>query len=213
MIPVTQATVAAPARTQLEFLLAQLHAIDAWHRVQHLQQSPLDTAGLNREMRIDGQRRIEGRRRERAALIARVDEQLRVSGELLAATTAARAVIAHRNKWLREKVAARLHEHGVAVVGIFGDGADAAGTIVAEQPDLVLAEELLPTLSGLEVVRRTRTFAPLAVVGSHVADSGGVSAHVDGGAHAVFTRRIPPAQIADQLVQCMAGNLRPLALV
>lgn len=208
-----KAKAASSSRTELEFLVAQLRAIDAWHRVQHLQRGAVDAAALSRDMRLDRSRRVECRRRERAALIARVDEQLQVSGELLVPPTMARAVIAHRSESLGEQIAVRLDEHGVSVVGVFRDGADAAGTIVAEQPDLVLVGDLLPTLSGAEVVRRTRVFAPLAVVGVHVVDSGGVSVHVEAGAHAVFTRRVPPVEVADQLVQCLAGNLRPSALV
>jgi len=111
-------------------------------------------------------------------------------------------VLAHRNDWLRGKVRDLLCFEGVEVVGEFADGADAAGTLVAEQPDLLLVEDLLPTLRGIQVIGRARRFAPGTVVGAQVQDSTGVQPAVDAGALAVFTRRIPPAQIAERLLAC-----------
>jgi DNA-binding NarL/FixJ family response regulator len=124
-------------------------------------------------------------------------------------------VLAHRNAWLRDKVAARLEELGVAIVGVYDDGADAAGTVVVEQPDLLLVEDRLPTLSGIQLTRRARDFAPHTVVGAQVLDGAHIPALVDAGAHAVFTRRIPPVEIADQLMGCLSGRRspRPLTLV
>ena len=174
---------------------------------------PPSRAGVDAQ--LDLTRRMEARRREQHALLARADEQLRRSGQALGSRPGLRAVLAHRNGWLRTKVAARLEEHGVTVVGVFDDGADAAGTLVAEQPDLLLVEDRLPTLSGIQVVRRAREFAPQTVVGVQVLDSGEIPVLVSAGAQAVFTRRIPPVDIADQLVGCLSGDgpARPLTLV
>ena len=197
-----------PARTrrQLDLMQAQLAAIDAWHRAHRASEAALESLPMTREMRLDASRRMEARRREEQALLARAAEQLRSSGDVLSGRAQTRAVLAHRNGWLRDSVAKRLEQRGIVVVGVFEDGAEAAGTIVVEQPDLVLVEDRLPTLSGLEVVRRVRTFAPEAVVGAQVLDPGGVQALVDAGAQAVFTRRIPPADIADQLLACLDAD-------
>jgi DNA-binding NarL/FixJ family response regulator len=123
-----------------------------------------------------------------------------------------RAVLAHRNAWLCGKVSARLEEHGVTVVGVFTDGADAAGTVVAEQPELVFFEDRLPSLAGSDLVRRVRDFSPLSVIGAQVEDSRGIAPLVDVGAHAVFTRRVPPVEIADQLLACLNGDRRTITL-
>jgi AmiR/NasT family two-component response regulator len=144
--------------------------------------------------------------------VARVDEQLRCSGQLLSAHRPVRAVLAHRNAWLCGKVRARLEERGVTVVGVFADGADAAGTIVAEQPELVFVEDRLPSLAGGDLVRRVRDLSPLSVIGAQVEDSRGIAPLVDVGAHAVFTRRIPPVEIADQLMACLGDNERTITL-
>lgn len=193
-------------RTQVELMELQLRAIDAWNAAERAVAAVAETATMTREMRLDLSRRRDARRREHEALLARAEQQLGASGELIAAAVGPRAVLAHRNAWLRDKVAAGLAAHGVALVGVFEDGAEAAGTIVVEQPDLVFVEDRLPTMSGLQVVQRVRTFAPHAVVGAQVLDGAAVPAMVDAGAQAVFTRRVPPADIAEQLVACLSGQ-------
>ena len=207
-----QTSTARPGRSQLDLMTAQLDAIDAWNKARRPSESAAAGVPLTREMRLDLSRRTEARRREQEALLARAAMQLRESGGVVAGRARTRAVLAHRNGWLRDSVAKRLEERGVAVVGLFDDGAEAAGTIVAEQPDLVLVEDRLPTLSGVEVVRRVRTFAPTAVVGAQCLDGSGVRFLVDAGAQAVFTRRIPPADIADQLLECLVGDGPPVTV-
>lgn len=191
-------------RRQLDLMTAQIEAIDAWHRARRVREAAAQVAAVTRESRLDLSRRMEARRREQQALLARADAQLRASGNVLTARVPTRAVLAHRNAWLRNAVCARLEELGVQVVGAFEDGADAAGTVVVEQPELLLVEDRLPTLSGVEVVQRAREFAPGTVVGAQVLDSSGVQALVEAGASAVFTRRVPPAEIADQLLACLS---------
>jgi CheY-like chemotaxis protein len=199
-------------RSQLDLLTAQVRAIDAWNRSNRLSRDAESVIGLTREMRLDLNHRLEARRREQAALVARVDEQLRCSGQLLDGRRPVRAVLAHRNAWLCGKVSARLEEHGVTVVGVFTDGADAAGTVVAEQPELVFFEDRLPSLAGGDLVRRVRDFSPLSVIGAQVEDSRGIAPLVDVGAHAVFTRRVPPVEMADQLLACLNGDRRTITL-
>ena len=210
--PVADETAPAAGRSQLDLLKAQVRAIDAWNRSNRLSRDADAVIGLTREMRLDLSHRLEARRREQAALVARVDEQLRHSGELLTVRRPVRAVIAHRNAWLSGKVTSRLEERGVTVVGVFVDGADAAGTVVAEQPELVFLEDRLPSLAGSDLVRRVRDFSPLSVIGAQVEDSRGIAPLVDVGAHAVFTRRIPPLEMADHLLSCLEEK-RTIALI
>lgn len=202
----------ATGRNQFDLMKAQLDAVEAWAHARRATERAAEAVAMTREMRLDLTRRTEARRREHAALIARADEQLRASGRLISREASPRAILAHRNEWFRDKVVARLEELGVSVVGLYEDGADAAGTLVAEQPDLVLVEDRLPTLSGLDVVRRARTFAPDTVVGVQVMDSSSVSTMVDAGAEAVFTRRIPPAEMAEQLFGCLTRDRAGLVL-
>ena len=187
-------------RSQLDLLKAQLAAVDAWNDARRDAEAQAEVGAVSREMRLDLGRRLEARRREHLALVARAEQQLRETGGALSAAARRRAVLAHRNAWLRDSVAKRLEELGVCVVGAFGDGAEAAGTVVVEQPDLVLVEDRLPTVSGLELVQRIRAFSPRTVIGVQCLDEGGVPTFVRAGAEPVFTRRVPPTDIAEHLV-------------
>jgi CheY-like chemotaxis protein len=198
--------------SELDLLTAQVRAIDAWHRSNRLAADAAEVIGVTREMRLDLSNRMEARRRQQAALIARVDQQLRATGEQLCARRPVRAVLAHRSEWLASKVRSRLEQRGVLVVGVFSDGAEAAGTIVAEQPELVFLEDRLPSLTGSDLVRQVRHFSPLSVIGAQVADSRAVAVLVDLGAHAVFTRRIPPVEVADHLLARLTGDQQPVVL-
>jgi CheY-like chemotaxis protein len=192
---------------------SQIDAIDAWHRARRAAEAAAQSASNTRESRLDLNRRLEARRREQQALLARAAEQLRSTGDVLAGRVRPRAVLAHRNAWLRDAVATRLAAEGVDVVGLFDDGADCAGTVVVEQPDLLLVEDRLPTLTGLEVVTRARQFAPRTVVGAQALDSTSVAALFDAGAQAVFTRRVPPADMVEQLLSCLDGGGQRLETV
>jgi len=192
-------------RTQLELLKAQLAAVDAWNLARRAAPD-VDPGTVSREMRLDLGRQVEARRREHLAVIAWAEQHLREAGGDLSAAARRRAVLAHRNAWLRDSVAAKLQDLGVDVVGAFEDGADAAGTVVVEQPDLVLVEDRLPTVSGLELVQRIRAFSPATVVGVQCLDEGGVTTFLQAGAEPVFTRRVPPGDMAEHLVGRLAGN-------
>ncbi len=185
-------------RTPLELYEARRHAVEAWGRARRA----VDAVVQNCRPGAELQRLQDARRREERALLDRVDRVLRRGEEL--APLPVRAVLAHRDLGLVGEVARRLTAAGVQIVGAFSDGADAAGTIVAEQPDLVLVQDALPTMSGLDVLDRVRTFCPDAVFGAQVADHGGIGAYVDAGACAVFTRRVPTEEVAERLLECLA---------
>ena len=198
----------APPRTELDILKAQVRAIDAWSRAHELSEAAAGATSMSRETRLDLSRGLAAGRREQAAIVARADAQLRLTGDVLHSSLALRAVVAHRNAWLAQKITALLAAREVHVVGTFDDGADAAGTVVAEQPDLVLVEDRLSTLTGADVVREVRTYSPMSVVGVQVLDSAGVPALVEAGADEVFPRQIPPADMVDRLLACLTGDAR-----
>lgn len=196
-------------QSHVDLMKSQIDAIDAWHRARRCAEAAARSTVSTRESRLDLNRRLEARRREQQALLARAAAQLESSGGLLAGRLRPRAVLAHRNPWLRDTVAERLRDSGVEVVGLFDDGADCAGTLVVEQPDLLLIEDRLPTLTGVEVVHRARQFAPRTVVGAQALDAGSVAALFDAGAQAVFTRRVAPVEMVDQLLSCLDGAPAP----
>ena len=186
-------------RTELELLEDQLEGMRAWHRsFRERVAAEHPATGLTREMRLDANRRLEALRRAQQALIARADRGVRESVELLASRPA-RAVLVHRNEWLRNKHTIGLTEHGMSVVASVEDGADGLGTAVLEQPDLIVVEDRLPSVHGLELVQQARVFVPRAVIAAQVEDERSVAGMLDAGAQAVFSRRVPPALIAEQV--------------
>lgn len=181
-------------RTDLQLLEDQLHAIQAWHERQRDTDPPSGSV-VTREMRLDQTRRLEARTREQAALVERARCQLEEGARVLAP----RAVLVHRREWVRDTVAGRLAEHGVVVVAELDNGADAIGVAVVEQPDLMLVEDALPMVGGVEVIRAVRSYCAATRIAAHVEGEGTVPALLAAGAQKVFTRRTSPADIGRQL--------------
>lgn len=124
-----------PRRTGLEILSDQLSGIDAWNAANSARAGAERAATLTREMRLDLSRRMHARRQEQQALLERARQHMERSAALLAVEHAApRAVVVHRNAWLRATVVEGLEERGVQVVAVLEDGAQAAGALVVEQP-------------------------------------------------------------------------------
>ncbi|MDP9435881.1 MAG: hypothetical protein M3P93_12100, partial [Actinomycetota bacterium] len=150
--------------------------------------------------RLDATRRLDVRRREHAAILARLEEAERDEPEQLAARVPARAVVAHRQQWTRDRLSADLRARDVDVLLACDNGADVLGTCVAEQPALLLVDELLAMRSGAEVVQEVRQFCPYTVVVGHVTDERGIGRLLDAGATAVFTARARPDRIVEEVV-------------
>ncbi|MDQ1723736.1 MAG: hypothetical protein QOG52_764 [Frankiaceae bacterium] len=209
-LEVTETPPAWRPRSAADLLEAQLRALDRWHH--EMRSVEVEPAGLSREARLDEARRRDVAERERAALLDWAAQSQREDYPL-GHGSVPRAVVAHRNEWLRDKLCACLRSAGVDVAGCVADGAEASAAIVLEQPDLVFLEDLLPTLTGLELVGRTRLFAPDALIGVHALGQSGTAPLLDAGVRAAFSRRIPPAEIARELVACLHGRHARLTMV
>ncbi|MBK5305391.1 MAG: hypothetical protein JJD92_01745 [Frankiaceae bacterium] len=190
-------------RSDADLLASQMRALDEWHR--RMAEPDSDMPGQSREARLDHARRRDIAGREREALHAWAEIALRDPFPF-GRGAIPRAVVAHRSDWLRNKVWAALRERGVEVVACTFDGAQAAAAIVMEQPDLVFVEDLLPSISGVELIERTRLYAPEALIGAHALGALSMAALQDAGARATFSRRIPPVDIANELVDCLHGR-------
>ncbi len=77
--------------------------------------------------------------------------------------------------------------------------------MVAEQPDLLLVEDKLVMLSGLELVAEAAVFAPQTLVAAQVRNNEDVARMLDAGAWHAFARQVPPADIADALAEMISG--------
>lgn len=188
-------------RSSVQLLADQLAALDAWNRARRDVEQEIAASLGNREAALDSRRRADALRRETEALQQRSEAALRASGGLLVAVPRARALLAHRQPWMATKVSAALEAAGISVIGELDDGAETVGWAVAEQPDVVLVEQMLPTLTGQEVVRRIRAFAPRTVIAVQVPYEADVAAMLAAGAHLALPRRVPPAELAAALVE------------
>ena len=209
--PPTSATPAAARpewhpRSELDVAAQQLRAIEIFNRARHMREEAAAAAARSRELRMDAARSLEVLRREHDAVVARAHEQLRVTGHLLHGTAERRAVLAHRNGWFVSRIGAVLEDSGVHVIAEVYNGADAVGLVVAEQPDLVLVEDVLAMVPGEEVVREVRRFSPETVVAAQVAHAERIGRLLDAGAAAVFQRQIPPVDVARALLELVAAG-------
>ena len=196
----------AEPRSDLDLARQQLAAIDRWHEARRSTQQAAQRTTASREARMDLARRLDVIRAEHRAIVERTDAQLRSSVELLQRTTVKRAIVVHRNTWFIDKVATDLGLHAIQVVARLTNGAEAVGAVVAEQPDLLLVEDSLPMMSGEDVVREVRTFAPLTRIGAQVAYDDRIAAMLEAGAHSAYTRRVPPADVATALAGLLASG-------
>jgi CheY-like chemotaxis protein len=192
-------------RSELDLAAQQVHAIERFNRARHMREEAAAAAARSREMRMDAARSMDVLRREHHAVVTRAHAQLEASGQLLHATAQRRAVLAHRDDWFCRKVARALQDHHVHVVAGTDNGADAVGLIVAEQPDLVLVEDTLSMLAGVDVIREIRRFSPETVVTAQAGYGDRIGPLLDAGASAVFTRRMPPADVALSLLRLVGA--------
>ena len=207
--PSARAVPAAPdwqPRSELELAAEQVRAVERFNRARHLREEAAAAAARSREMRMDAARSLDVLRHQHEAVISRAHEQLQASGQLLRSVADRRAVLAHRDDWLRRKVASTLEAHGVRVVAGTDNGADAVGMIVAEQPDLVLVEDTLSMLAGLEVIRDVRRFSPGTVVTAKAAYGDRVGPLLDAGATTVFTRQVTPEDVALSMLELVGAS-------
>ena len=194
-------------RDDVQRLADQLTALERWHERRRSTEEVVDLRGLNREYRVDLERRQMVRERQHQALLTRAAAQLEASEKLLRVRRP-RAVLVHRNDWLRGKVAEGLARNGVDVVAQLSDGADAVGVAVVEQPDLLLVEDALPTMNGVEVLQAVQEFSAQTRLAVHAGTDTGLGGLLEAGAARAFGRRTPPATIAQELAGLVgAGRL------
>ncbi|MCW2621445.1 MAG: hypothetical protein JWL64_1047 [Frankiales bacterium] len=171
-------------------------ARQAWTRDRQADRPP---SGASREQRMDAARRAEALEREFEAMTAHLDHPPDVPAG------AVRAVIAHRNTWFTGKFAAALAERGIVVVAAVQDGADAVGITIAEQPDLLLVEDVLARLPGSDVVRRVRQLVPDTLCLAQVGADEGLPTMLEAGAQVAWTRKVPPGELAGLVAEVLQG--------
>jgi CheY-like chemotaxis protein len=197
------------SRSDLDLARQQLQAIERWHTARRDAQSAASRSAASREARMDLARRMDVIRAEHRAIVERTDAHLRSSVDLLQRIAPRRAIVVHRNRWFTDKVCADLAARAIVVVASLSNGAEAVGATVAEQPDLLLVEDSLPMMSGEDVVREVRAFAPATRIGAHVGYDERIAAMLEAGADTAYTRRVPPADVAEGLAGLLLRSRQP----
>ena len=82
-----------------------------------------------------------------------------------------------------------LLERGVQVCAIVDDGAEALGILIAEQPDLLVVEDPMSSLTSVDLCTEAAMFAPATRIMVLVESPLRVGRLLDAGAQAVVTRR------------------------
>lgn len=181
----------------------QLRAMDAFHRsrARAAAEQAAESRRMTGQMRMDLARRRDVLRRQHEALVRRTDEQLRASCDLLYSSIDRRAVVAHADPWFFGRLARRLEEQGVRVLARVDCGAQAVGVAVAEQADVLLVGDRLQRVCAQDVVRQLKPLAPHTVLAAQAPDADAIPSLLDAGAEAVFSRRLPPEEVADELAR------------
>lgn len=192
-------------RREVDVYAQQVSAIDRFNRIRRIREQAAAAAGGSRERRMDAARSMDVLRRQHNAVVARSHEHLQDSVRLLQNTAERRVVLAHRNSRFLSAIARTLEDQGVRVLCCTDNGADAVGVIVAEQPDLVLVEDRLDMVAGLDVIREVRCLSPQTLVTAQVGYGERVRPLRDAGASTVFPRDVAPQDVALRMLELVCA--------
>ncbi|MGZ6825796.1 MAG: response regulator [Mycobacteriales bacterium] len=174
-------------------------ALLRWNDALQAREAAAQAGAESREQQLEARRRLDALRR--------TDEAVSRWAERMASERPAgrpRVVVAHRQAWLRTRLVDCLAEHGMQVVAEVEDGADTLGVAVVGQPDLVVLEDRLPSVTVRELLQGVQEFSPdtLAVVQVDGEDKAG--ALLDAGAAAVVSRHLPPAELCARVAALLS---------
>ena len=188
-----------------DLAVRQVAAIDAFNRARALAEAAVASTTASREARLDAARRLDVVRRQHAALVERTRASFDLSHELLTGC-GPRAVVVHRDPWFTDRVCGALVTQGFTVVAQLDNGADAVGAVVAEQPDLLLLGDPVPMMTGTGVVQEVLRWSPQTFVAVQAGDPRSREALVAAGVGSVFSRSVPPHDVASGLADALTAR-------
>lgn len=107
-----------------------------------------------------------------------------------------RVVIADDHALVRDYLRALLAaEADIEVIGVASDGAEALRVAVESRPDVLVLDNSMPVLGGLEVLRELREAGSNAAVVMYTAEPGVRASALRAGAHACVAKEDPPASL------------------
>ncbi len=126
-----------------------------------------------------------------------------------ASADALRVVIADDHQLFREGLKGMLEDAGMEVVGVAGDGADAAALVAKLRPQVAVLDLNMPGTSGLQALRRIARSNPdiQTVVLTVSADDGDVLDALAAGACGYLLKDTNVERLADGIKQAAAGHM------
>lgn len=185
-------------------LLRQVEALDHWNVTRHQRERLLAAGVRSREEQLDVIRRLQVLHQAHGAVLERTGEFLARAAAPVPALRPPRAIIAHRQEWLVDKLSGSLGAQGVTVVAVTANGAEALGLTVAEQPEVLFCGDTLAMMTPAELLAEAALFSPQTVLAAQVAHGDLVGELLDAGAHSVVTRQIAPEDVAATLSSLVA---------
>lgn len=185
-------------------LARQLAGIDSWNASRPLRAETIRRAATSREQRLDVQRRLASLDRTQDAILDAVTCELARDPEPM--TPPGRtAVIAHASAWYASRLADLLTLAGITVLATTDDAPEALGTLVAEQPDVLMCGERLRMMTGCMLLAEAALFAPHTLLVAQV-DDGSEQMALAAGATVTVLRGDPPAEVVATLIALLTDG-------
>ena len=192
------------AASEADLVIGQILAIDAWFRACPEASVPATKSSREDRMERDRQRRtleaISSAIRSRTALGQEDDNAPKSKPGSL------RAVVAHRNPWFVQTLSAVLAEYGVHMVDQLVNGAEAIGVTIAEQPDLLVIEDAMALLTGVQAVQLAGRYAPRTLTAVQVGHRERIQRLLEAGADVAFVRSVPLRDVAGDLTALVEAH-------
>lgn len=139
-------------------------------------------------------------------MVAHIERQEGDDGHAAGTVAAKTVLVVHRHRWFTDPLCRSLADDDTAVPYVIADGADGIGIMVAEQPDVVVIEDRLSSVTAVDFVTRARRLAPRTAVAVQITTAQTSTEVLTAGASAVFTRRLGPEDAAQHVKALLTAS-------
>lgn len=142
-------------------------------------------------------------------MVAHIERQEAGDDSPARAVAARTVLIVHRDQWFAGRLSQALADDDTAIPYVSADGAAGIGILVAEQPDVVVIEDRLTSVTAVDFVTRAGVLAPRTAVAVQITTAQAAAEVLAAGASAVFTHRAPPADAAQHVEALLTAGAGP----
>jgi CheY-like chemotaxis protein len=113
-----------------------------------------------------------------------------------------RVLVVDDERETRDLVRAMLEEEGILVVGEAANGTEAVAATHALDPDVVLMDHRMPSVSGIEATRRIKASDPyVQVIVLTIHDDAALEGAEDAGAYCYLVKGCPSALVREMIIR------------